>query len=64
MVEPADVVFPDVEHPSDVELWLEDGVIVLMRVGAFGPTVQLSPGESRQLGLALQELAGKAKPDG
>ena len=53
-------VFPDQEHPSDVEIWLEDGVVVLMRVGTFGPTVELSPDEARQLGLAFQELADRA----
>ena len=55
-----EVVFPEQEYPSDVEIWLEDGVVVLMRVGAFGPTVELSPEEARGLGLAFQELADKA----
>ena len=54
------MVFPDQEHPSDVEIWLEDGIVVLMRVGSFGPTLEFSPDEARQLGLAFQELAGKA----
>lgn len=55
-----EVVFPDQEYPSDVEVWLEDGVVVLLQVGSFGPTVELSPDEARGLGLALQELADKA----
>ena len=63
MADAADCVFPDQEHPSDVELWLEDGVVVLMRVGSFGPTVELASAEARQLGLALQELADRARPD-
>jgi hypothetical protein len=63
MPEAADYVFPDQEHPSDVEIWLEDGEVVMMRVGSFGPVVELSPDESRQLGLALQELSDKARPD-
>jgi hypothetical protein len=53
-------VFPDQEHPSDVEIWLEDGVAVILRVGSFGPTLEFSPGEARQLGLAFQELADRA----
>ena len=57
-------VFPDQEYPSDVEIWLEDGVVVLMRVGTFGPTVELSPDEARQLGLAFQELADRAVDSG
>ena len=57
-------VFPDQEHPSDVEIWLEDGVIVLMRVGTFGPTLEFSPDEARQLGLAFQELADRAADSG
>jgi hypothetical protein len=59
-----EVVFPEQEYPSDVEIWLEDGVVVLMRVGSFGPTVELSPEEALGLGLAFQELAAKAaSPD-
>lgn len=53
-------MLPDQEHPSDVEIWLEDGAVVLMRVGAFGPTVEFTPDEARQLGLAFQELADRA----
>ena len=55
-----DVVFPDQEHPSDVEIWLEDGAVVVMRVGSLGPTLEFSPDEARLLGLAFQELADKA----
>jgi hypothetical protein len=57
-----EVVFPEQEYPSDVEIWLEGRDVVLMRVGSFGPTVELSPEEARGLGLALQELADKAAP--
>lgn len=53
-------VFPDQQHPSDVEIWLEDGVVVLVRVGTFGPTGQFSPDEARQIRLAFQELADRA----
>lgn len=60
MADDPECVFPDQEHSSDVEIWLEDGVAVVMRVGSFGPTVEFSPEEARQLGLAFQELAGKA----
>ena len=60
----ADFVFPDQEHPSDVELWLQDGNTVFMRVGSFGPTVELSPEEARQLGLAFRELADRAAAEG
>lgn len=35
-------MFPDQEHPSDVEFWLKDGAMVVMRVGTFGPTVELA----------------------
>ena len=49
-------------HPSDVEIWLEDGVVVLMRVRSFGPVVELAPDEARQLGWAVQELADTAAP--
>ena len=59
-----EVLFPEQEHPSDVEIWLEEGVVVLMRVGTFGPTVELSPAEARQLGLAFQELADRADDRG
>jgi hypothetical protein len=55
-----DCVFPEQEHPSDVEIWLEGGHTVLMRVGSFGPSVEFSPEEARQLGLAFQKLADKA----
>jgi hypothetical protein len=55
-----EVVFPEQDYPSDVEIWLEDGVVVLMRVGSFGPTVELTPDEARRLGLAFQELADRA----
>ncbi len=56
-------VFPEQEHPSDVEIWLEDGDTVFMRLGSFGPTVELSPEEARQLGVAFQELAKRARPE-
>lgn len=59
-----DCVFPDQGHPSDVEIWLENGVAVLMRVGTVGPTVEFSPEEARQLGLAFQELADRAGDSG
>lgn len=52
-----EVVFPEQECPSDVENWLEDGGVVLMRVG---PTVESSLEEARMLGLAFVELADKA----
>lgn len=47
-----------------MELWLQDGRAVLMRVGSFGPVVEFSPDEARQLGLALQELAGRSESSG
>ncbi len=62
MAHKPDSVFPDQEHPSDVEIWLQDGDTVVMRVGSFGPLVKFSPEEARQLGLAFQELASKAHP--
>jgi hypothetical protein len=55
-----EVVFPDQEHASDVEMWLEDGVVVRVRVGSFGPTLEWTPEEARQVGLALQELSDRA----
>lgn len=64
MTQEPDCVFAAQEHPSDVEIWLQDGDAVVMRVRSFGPTVEFSPAEARQLGLAFQELAGKAWPDG
>ena len=64
MEDELEVVFPEQDYPSDVEIWLEDSVAVLMRVGAFGPTVELSPDEARRLGLALQELADRAGDSG
>lgn len=64
MADEPDCVFPEQTHPSDVEIWLQDGVTVLMRVGSFGPTVEMCPEEARQLGLAIQELARKARSDG
>ena len=57
-------VFPDQEHPSDVAIWLEDGVAVVMRVGSFGPSVEFSPDEARRLGLAFLELADRAAGTG
>ena len=57
-------VFPEQEHPSDIEIWLEDGKVVLMRVGTLGPTVEFSPEEARRLGLAFQELADRAGDSG
>ena len=59
MASEPDVVLPDKEHPTDVEIWLEDHVVVVMRVGSFGPVVESSP-EEAQLGLAFQDLAVKA----
>ncbi|MCA1722062.1 MAG: hypothetical protein LC779_13495 [Actinobacteria bacterium] len=47
-----------------MEIWLEDGAAVVMRVGSFGPTVEFSPQEARQLGLAFQELADKGASEG
>ena len=64
MEDEPDVVLPEQDYPSDVEIWLEDGVVVLMRVGTFGPTVELSPDEARRLGLAFQELADRAGDSG
>lgn len=64
MEDEPDIVFPQQDYPSDVELWLQDGVLVLMRVGTFGPSVELSPDEGRRLGLALQELAVRAGDSG
>lgn len=55
-----EIVFPEQEYPTDVEISREDGEVVLMRVGSFGPTVELSPDEARGRGAALQELADKA----
>ena len=60
MADEPHVVFPDQEYPSDVEIWLEDGAAVLMRVGTRGPLVELSPDEARNLGLAFVELADRA----
>lgn len=57
MEDEPEVVFPEQDYPSDVEIWLEDGVVVRMRAGTFGPTVELSPDEARRLGLAFLELA-------
>ena len=57
-------VFPEQEHPSDVEIWLQDGAVVVMRVGSFGPAVDFSLDEARQLGLAFQELADRGTPGG
>lgn len=62
MAQEPEVAFPEREYPSDVEIWLEDGSVVLMRVGSLGPTVALCPDEARGLGLALQELADRAAP--
>jgi hypothetical protein len=35
-------VFLEQEHPSDVEIWLQDGGTALMRVGSCGPTIEFS----------------------
>lgn len=43
-----------------MEIWLQDGDTVFMRVRSFGPTVELSPDQARQRGLACQELADEA----
>lgn len=55
-------VFPDQEYPSDVEIWLEDGIAVLTRVGSFGPTVELSADGARRLGSA-RRLAERLRSD-
>lgn len=52
-------MFPDQEHPSEVTMWLEDGV-VLFRVGSFGTTLEWTAQEAREVGLALPELAARA----
>jgi hypothetical protein len=57
-------VFPDQEHSSDVEISLQDGVTAVMRVGSFGPVVEFTPEEARELGLAFQELADRASLEG
>lgn len=62
MEDEPEVVFHEQDHPSEVEMWLEDGV-VLMRVGTFGPAVESSPAEARRLGLALHELADHESAD-
>lgn len=64
MEDEPEVVFPEQDYPSDVEIWLEDRVAVFMRVGSFGPIVDFSPDEARQLGLALLELADRATGTG
>lgn len=64
MKDEPEVVFPEQDHPSDVEVWPEDGVMVMMRVGSFGLTVELSSDEARRLGLAFPELAERAAATG
>ncbi len=58
MSEP-EVVFPEQEHPSDVEIWLEDSEAVRMRV-SWSLILDWTPQEARAVGLALQELADRA----
>ena len=54
------MVFPEQEHPSDVEIWLEDDVAVRMRV-SWSLILDWTPQEAREVGLALQELADRAE---
>jgi hypothetical protein len=53
-------VFPDQEHTSEVTIWLDQDV-VLFQVGSFGTTMEWTPQEAREVGLALQELAERAE---
>ena len=59
MSEPA-CVFLDQEHISEATTWLEDDV-VLLRVGSSGTTMAWDAQEARHVGLALQELGGRAE---
>jgi hypothetical protein len=53
-------VWPKTEHTSEVEMRLEDREAVMVRVGSFGPLLELSPDDARGLGMALVELADLA----
>lgn len=64
MAEEPDCFFPDQEHPSDAEIWLQEGDHRLPASRLVRPDRRAEPDEARQLGLAFQELAGKARGDG
>ena len=51
--------FPEHDHPSDFELWLEPDGVVRIRSGV--KITQLTASEARDLGQALIELADAAE---
>jgi hypothetical protein len=51
--------FPEHDHPSDFELWLEHDGMIRMRSGV--KIVELTAPEARDLGHALIELAEAAE---
>lgn len=58
-VSDSDVRFPEHDHPSDFELWLEPDGVIRMRSGV--KIVELTSPEARDLGHALIELAEAAE---
>lgn len=54
------IVWPTTEHTSEVEMWLEHDGAVMVRIGTWGPLLELSPEEARGLGAAMIELADAA----
>lgn len=56
-----DVRFPEHEHPSDFELWLEPDGVVRVRSGI--KVTEFSAQDARDLGHALIELADAADRD-
>jgi hypothetical protein len=56
-----DARFPEHEHPSDFELWLESDGVVRIRSGI--KIIELEPTDARDLGLALIELADTGDGD-
>jgi hypothetical protein len=49
--------YPTVEHPSEIDLWLENDEPIMLRAVAGTDPVELTADEARALGRALIELA-------